>query len=244
MEEDFGIKLNKKAFIQSFIILFALLMLSGVLTRIFHPGHFERIQKDGHLVIDPASFQYYTDQHDFPIFHWFTAPFEVLFSHDALITITIILFILIVGGAFAVFDYLKVLDAVIGRFLIRFGESGYVLIALFSLFFMLLGAVFGILEEVIPLIPIMIKVSYRLGWDKFMGLGLSLLSVGFGFSAAIYNPFTIGVAQKLADVPMFSGILYRVLFLSLHMSSLFYFYFGMRISLKTNLIINMSSMIK
>jgi len=79
-----------------------------------------------------------------------------------------------------------------------------------SLFFMLLGAFFGILEEIVPLVPLMIALSYSLGWDALVGLGMSVLATNIGFSAAITNPFTIGVAQKLAGLPLFSGALLRV----------------------------------
>jgi uncharacterized ion transporter superfamily protein YfcC len=75
---------------------------------------------------------------------------------------------------------------------------------------MLLGGFFGILEEIVPLVPIMIALSVSLGWDPLVGLGMSVLATNIGFSAAITNPFTIGVAQKLAGLPLFSGALLRV----------------------------------
>ncbi|MRR33041.1 C4-dicarboxylate ABC transporter permease, partial [bacterium] len=56
----------------------------------------------------------------------------------------------------------------------------------------------------------MIALSYSLGWDALIGLGMSVLATNMGFSAAITNPFTIGVAQKLAGLPLFSGGLFRI----------------------------------
>ena len=67
---------------------------------------------------------------------------------------------------------------------------------------MLIGAFFGIFEEVVPLVPIMIALSYAMGWDTLVGLGMSILATNMGFSAAITNPFTIGVAQKIAGLPL------------------------------------------
>jgi uncharacterized ion transporter superfamily protein YfcC len=57
----------------------------------------------------------------------------------------------------------------------------------------------------------MLALSYSLGWDSFVGLGMSILAVNMGFSAAITNPFTIGVAQRLAGLPLFSGAWYRLI---------------------------------
>jgi uncharacterized ion transporter superfamily protein YfcC len=68
-----------------------------------------------------------------------------------------------------------------------------------------LGSFFGIFEEVIPLVPLMIGLAYYLGWDSLTGLGMSVLATNVGFSTAIFNPFTIGISQKLAGLPPNSG---------------------------------------
>ncbi len=73
-----------------------------------------------------------------------------------------------------------------------------------------LGAFLGIFEEVIPLVPIIIALASSLGWDSLVGLGMSILATNVGFSMAVFNPFTIGVSQKLAGLPLFSGALPRV----------------------------------
>jgi len=64
---------------------------------------------------------------------------------------------------------------------------------------------------VVPLVPLMIALAYMLGWDSLVGLGMSILATNLGFSAAITNPFTLGVAQRLAGLPLFSGAWLRVL---------------------------------
>jgi uncharacterized ion transporter superfamily protein YfcC len=71
--------------------------------------------------------------------------------------------------------------------------------------------IFGIFEEVVPLVPVMIALAYFLGWDSLVGLGMSILATNVGFSAAVTNPFSIGVAQKIAGLPLFSGAGLRVL---------------------------------
>jgi uncharacterized ion transporter superfamily protein YfcC len=75
---------------------------------------------------------------------------------------------------------------------------------------MFMGAFFGLFEEVVPLIPIMVTLSFMMGWDTLVGLGMSILATNMGFSAAITNPFTIGLAQQIADLPMFSGTWLRI----------------------------------
>ena len=209
MEQKAGAQISTKAFIQSAVILLVLMIAAGVLTRLLPAGEYTRFSAEGRELIDPASYRV-IDRPDYPVWRWFTAPLEVLWGPDSLIIITIIVFILLVSGAFAVLEKAGILTAVLSRIVNRFREKRYTLLLVVSLFFMLLGGFFGILEEIVPLVPIMIALSVSLGWDPLVGLGMSVLATNIGFSAAITNPFTIGVAQKLAGLPLFSGALLRV----------------------------------
>jgi uncharacterized ion transporter superfamily protein YfcC len=209
-EEKSGAQISTRAFIQAVVIIFLLMMLSGLLTRIIPAGEYARIDVDGREGIDPASFQY-TEQPDFPIWRWFTAPLEVLVTPDGLTkVIPIILFILLVGTAFGVMDRSGILQAVISRIVKAFGGRKYTLLLFITFFFMALGAFFGIFEEVIPLVPLMIGLAYFLGWDSLIGLGMSVLAVNVGFSTAIFNPFTIGIAHQLSGLPLYSGAIPRL----------------------------------
>jgi uncharacterized ion transporter superfamily protein YfcC len=76
---------------------------------------------------------------------------------------------------------------------------------------MALGAMIGSFEECVPLVPIVVALSVNLGWNALIGVGMSLLAVGCGFASGICNPFTVGVAQQLAGLPMFSGAWMRAL---------------------------------
>ena len=209
MAERSGAQISKKAFIQSVLILLVIMLVAGVLTRVVPAGTYDRISDTGRELIKPDSFRF-TDKLDYPIWRWFTAPVEVLWGDDSLLVIVIALFILMVGGAFAVLDKSGILKAALSRIVARFGDRKYALLLLISFFFMALGAFFGIFEEVVPLVPLVLSLSYYLGWDALVGLGMSILATNLGFSAAITNPFTIGVAQELAGLPLFSGSWFRI----------------------------------
>lgn len=209
MDQRAGAQISKKAFIQSAAILLLLMIIAGILTRVLPSGSYERYVEDGRTLIDPNSYQSIA-RPDYPIWRWFTAPIEVLWGPDNLIIITIIVFILLVSGAFGILDKSGILTAGLSTIVRKFGSRKYLLLALMCLFFMVLGGFFGLLEEIIPLVPLIIALSYSLGWDALVGLGMSVLATNIGFSAAITNPFTIGVAQKLAGLPLFSGTLLRL----------------------------------
>ena len=216
MEQKAGAQISRKAFVQSLLILLLLMIVAGVLTRVIPAGSYGRIVQEGREIIDPQSFRVMARPH-YPIWRWFTAPVEVLWGPDGLIIITILIFILAVGASFAVLDRSGILKAAIARIVKRFGGRKYLLLLVISLVFMLLGAFFGIFEEVVPLVPVMLALSYFLGWDSLVGLGMSILATNMGFSAAITNPFTIGVAQEIAGLPLFSGAWLRVpIFLAIY----------------------------
>jgi uncharacterized ion transporter superfamily protein YfcC len=209
-KKQVGARIGRRSFISAILILLALMIGAGLLTRLVPAGEYQRATQAGREVLDPSSF-HLTAAHPLPVWRWFTAPVEVLWSSDALMVITIIVFILLVGGSFAVLDRAGVLRAIIGRIATTFRPRRYILIAVICLFFMGMGALLGIFEEVVPLIPIIIPLAWSMGWDSLTGLGMSLLATGFGFSAAIANPFSIGVAQGIAGLPLFSGAWFRII---------------------------------
>lgn len=209
-QKQAGFAIGLKAFLTSFIILFALMILSGLLTRVLPAGSFDRMESADGLVVLPGTY-HPVEEPDYPLWRWFTAPVEVLASPDAAIAIVIIIVIIIMGGSFAVLQKAGILAAVVNRLSVRFSSQKYILLALVSLFFMLIGSLMGIFEEVVTLVPVAVALALAMGWDIMTGLGMSILATGFGFSAAITNPFTIGVAQKLAGLPAFSGSLFRIM---------------------------------
>lgn len=207
---DAGIQISTKAFVTSVLILFCLMMAAGIMTHIIPAGTFEHTLIDGKESIVPGTFRF-TGEGGYPIWRWFTAPIEVLWSSDAVTVISIILFIFIIGGVFTVLDKSGMLQYIMSVLVERFKDSKYKLMAVLILFFMLFGSVFGLFEELVALVPIVILLSHAMGWDSLTGLGMSALAAGFGFSSATLNPFTLGVAQELAGLPAFSGLGFRII---------------------------------
>lgn len=210
MEQKAGAQIGVRAFVQSVVILFVLMMAAGILTLVIPAGQYTRITVDGRETIDPNSFQFIAHP-DYPIWRWFVAPFEVLGSSSGLTVIVIIVVLFFAGGAFAVMDKTGTLRAFIGGIVRRFRDRKYTLLWIVPLAFMFLGATLGTFEEVVLLVPVMIALSYSLGWDALVGLGMSILATNMGFSAAISNPYTLGVSQQLAGLPLFSGAWFRII---------------------------------
>jgi uncharacterized ion transporter superfamily protein YfcC len=126
-----------------------------------------------------------------------------------------------IGGAFWVMNSSKAIDVGILSFLksvrrferfkaIKFLGIDNIIMTAVMLVFSLFGAIFGMSEETIAFIVIVVPLAVSMGYDSIVGVGLAFVAAGLGFAGAILNPFTIGIAQGLSDIPMFSGIEYRM----------------------------------
>lgn len=94
---------------------------------------------------------------------------------------------------------------------------------------MSLGAFFGIFEEAVTLMPMVILLSLSLGWDTFTGVAMSLIAVGFGFSSAVTNPFTIGLGSAAMGISLLEGIFFRLaIFICLYIVLCVYLRFHIR----------------
>jgi uncharacterized ion transporter superfamily protein YfcC len=133
----------------------------------------------------------------------------------------IIVFILLIGGAFWIMNESKAIDVAILSFLkftkklerikiIRRIGVNNIIMTLIMIIFSLFGSVFGMSEETIAFIIIFVPLAISMGYDSIVGVCLCFFAAGLGFAGATFNPFTIGIAQGLSDVPMFSGLEYRI----------------------------------
>jgi len=202
----------------TYVIVFAFILFAAVLTWILPGGEFERetIDVNGtpREVIVEGSF--HTADKAPQTWQVFSALFDG-FAGKA----DIIVFILIIGGAFWIMNDSRAIDVGIQTFLSRvrrlekkrfFRWLGVdnLIITLIMLIFSIFGATFGMSEETIAFIIIFVPLSISMGYDSIVGLCMCFVGAALGFAGALLNPFTIGIAQGLSNLPLFSGIEYRL----------------------------------
>lgn len=205
-----GLSISVKSFLTAILVIFALMIGCYLLTLVIPGGSYGRIlDGDGNLVVDTAScFSYIPG--GIPLWKWILSPLLVLFSSGSGTLIAVIVFLLVIGGVFNALDKCGLMHYILNRTAARFMNVRHRLMAIIVLFFMSLGAMIGSFEECVPLVPLVVALSIHLGWDALTGVGMSLLAAGCGFAAGVCNPFTVGVAQQLAGLPMFSGVWLRI----------------------------------
>lgn len=122
-----------------------------------------------------------------------------------------VVFIFVVGASFFMVQKTGVIDAGIHRMIERYRQRPSRFIPLLMIAFSLAGSLFGLLEEMVPMVLIFIPVALMLGYDSLVGFAIVIVGLGTGFAAAVFNPFTVVIAQDVAQVPIYSGMPFRFL---------------------------------
>ena len=200
--------INLKAFLSVVALLVAILLLSGFLSYIVPQGAYVR---DASGTIELESFTQ-GEISGIPFWRVLTAPVRVFASSDAVTILAISIFLLIMSGIFNLMDKTGGIQTFIVHIMNRLRDKGGPVVCLTVLIFMLFGSLFGMFEELVTLLPLIIVFMLTMGMDSMMGLGVCLLAACFGFSAAITNPFSVGIASQYAGVHTSSGIWLRLVF--------------------------------
>jgi len=202
----------------TFTIVFALIVFAAVLTWVVPAGEFVRetidVNGSSREVVVNNSF-HYTERAP-QTWQVFSALFNGFVDKA-----DIIIFILMVGGAFWILNNSHAIDVGVMAFLrwikrlsryriIKKLGVENIIITLVMLLFSLFGAVFGMSEETIAFVVVFIPLAIQMGYDSIVGVCMCYVAAHVGFAGAMLNPFTIGIAQGIADLPLFSGLEYRL----------------------------------
>ena len=207
--------LKKRKVPHTYVIVFYIIVIAAIATWIIPGGEYvKKIVIENGQEHTEMVFQYV--DHQVQTWQIFSALFKG-FERQA----GIIVFILMIGGAFWIMNNSKAIDVGIYAFL-RFTKRiekfklfktlgvDNIIITLIMILFSAFGAIFGMSEETIAFIIIFVPLSISMGYDSIVGVSMCFVAAGLGFAGAILNPFTIGIAQGLAGLPLFSGIEYRL----------------------------------
>lgn len=189
-----------------YVIILSIVFIIYLLCLVLPSGTFDRVKNEngGMVVVDDS---YHTVEKDVPSIFDLFLNFQMGFVETASITFFIMF-------AYAFVHMLTVngtMGAILGNIAAKLGHKTYLFVPVSMIVFGLLGATAGLYEEVYGLIPVFIGAAIALGYDAVVGGAIVFVGVATGFAAALTNPFTIGIAQGLANVPLYSGMLFRII---------------------------------
>lgn len=190
----------------TYVLIFTIIIVAAIFTYIIPAGEYDRYENEkGITVIDPESY-HSVDQ----------SPTGFLEIFDAVpsgmkATAGLIFFVFIVGGSFQIITGTGAIDIGISKIVKAMNGKEKLLIPILCFTFSLGGAFMGMSNESLIFVPIGIALARKVGFDALVGTAMVTVSMAGGFAAGIMNPFNIGIAQGIAELPMFSGVGYRVL---------------------------------
>jgi uncharacterized ion transporter superfamily protein YfcC len=207
-----------RKFPHTYVIVFFIILLAAVTTWIVPAGEFNRhtIDTNGNKREVIQTDSYHTVEQQPQTWQIFSAFYKGFVRSPK-----IIVFILILGGAFWILNESKAIDAGVNSFLQKsqklerywlFKKLGVnnIIITSVMLMFSFFGAVFGMSEETIAFVIIFVPLAVSMGYDSIVGICMCFIGAGIGFAGCLLNPFTLGIAQEIAGLPLFSGIEYRL----------------------------------
>lgn len=193
----------------TFVILVAIIIIAAIATYLIPAGEFTRFKDaaTGKTLVEAGSYHRIASN-----------PLNPLLIPSAIYTgivksASTITFMLIIGGAFEVITSTGALTALCKKLSKTFSKHKYAVIPVFLTLFSIFGFTMGMSSEVMIFVPIGITLALFLGLDKVTGTAMIALGAAVGFTAGILNPFNVGVAQDIAELPIFSGMAYRIVIL-------------------------------
>lgn len=195
---------KKRKELNVFVLLTIVLAIAMLLTYIVTPGEYDRTDVDGRSVVVADTYKQVEPA------HLGLMDFIGSFHKGMVEAADIIFFVLIIGGAFGVIVATDAIEAFIVSASRKLGNREKWLIPIMMLFFAAGGSLIGMAEETLVYIPILIPLALSLGFDVITGAAIVIVGASIGFTTAVMNPFNVGVAQGIAELPMFSGIGFRI----------------------------------
>lgn len=201
-------KAKKKTFKMphTLVIIFVIILAAVVLTWLIPAGEYLRVEDavTGKKLIDPSSFHFVE-----------RTPVNPLSIMDHVVkgfknSVDLILVILFAGGAFHMVTESGALQASVAKVARKFSNRLYIFIPILTLVFTLIATSQGV-NLFIPFVPITLMLSYALGLDSIVGVGIILLGGAVGFSTGTLQISTTLLAQEIAGLAPYSGIGYRFL---------------------------------
>lgn len=197
-------KSGKGATLHPYVLLFVMLVITAAATWIVPAGEFDHVLREGVKFAVPGS------MHEVPRTGVGVGEIFVFIAEGMVKSAAIIFLILFTGGAVNVLEQSGALSNALNAMVHRKGSSDTLIIVTVCIVFSLLGTTGVVINSVVAFIPLGMLLARSMNLPRIFGVGLIYLGTYSGFNSAIINPGTTGLAQRLAELPLFSGMGLRV----------------------------------
>lgn len=199
-EKRFSLKMP-----DTFVLLFVILLLAAVATYLVPSGQFEKIEKDGLTVVVPGTYHNVEGNA--------VGIMDILLSlqQGMVESGSIIFLVLFIGGLMEVIESTGSIKAGVLKAIEKTKGNEFILIAVITILFALGGAIGAVANSVIAFVSIGLIISKALRLDPIIAVAITFGATFAGFNVGFINPYSVGIAHQIAELPLFSGLLFRVI---------------------------------
>jgi len=200
-----------KKFPNALVIMIGFILLSAILTYIIPQGQYERITnpETNQVTVVPGSYKLVEAAPVSILKTMLSIPEGIVDRAD------LIALILLIGGCFYVIEKTGALKEGITYLTIKLNGKEEVVLILVSIIFLIAGALMGLQEEIIAMMPVLLYLTSRLGYNAFVAIAISFGSAILGASFSPINPFAVVIAQKETGLEFLSGSGYRLIIMAI-----------------------------
>ena len=195
-------EIKKRKNLSTAALLLIVIVICAALTYVIPAGQFDRVKDaaSGRTVVAAGTFKY-IENSPVGLKTLLSSVFEGILKASEIIS-----FVLCIGGAMALVVKSGAINAALASVIVKYKDKTYFLIPVIMVAFALAGATFGMAEETLPFLAVLIAAATAMGYDRLVGVCFVTIGVYAGYSAGPLNPFSIGIAHKIAELQMFSGM--------------------------------------
>lgn len=196
----------KIEFPETALLLLIIIAVVAALTYILPAGQFERVidAETGRELVKAGTYTV-TESNPTTLAELFSSVFNGLVKAS-----DIIAFVFVVGGAFGIVSRTGAITAGLSSLVNRLRGRESIMVIIIMTAFAICGATFGMAEEALPFVVILVVVALQMGFDPIVGVSMVVMGLYCGYSAGPLNPFNTGIAQGIAELPLFSGMGLRI----------------------------------
>ena len=195
---------KKWEFPDTYVIVFAVLLMAVAATYIVPAGTFDRVETDGVTTIVSGTYEN-TESSPAGFMDVFLSVQTGMVESAGLIFL-----VLFAGGMFEIINKSGAIHTGIYSAIDKMKGKEFLLIATIIILFALGGAVGALANSVIPFVAIGVLLVKALKFDAIVAVAITFNAAFIGFSAGFLNPYTVGVAHNIAELPLFSGMVFRL----------------------------------
>lgn len=187
------------------VLLAIIILVAAIASYIVPAGTYDRIfdPVTENEIVDPTTFHYIAQQ-PIGVFDFFKSLTLGMQNATGIIS-----FLLIIGGMFAIMDATGATHAGMANAVKKMSGKELLMIPVCMIIFGCGSCFAGNFEEFLAFVPLVVGVCVAMGFDSLTAVGVVFASAAVGYAGAMTNPFTVGVAQGIAGLPLFSGIGFR-----------------------------------